>query len=150
MLGELTHEQVEALLRSEVVGRIGCHAGGKTYVVPVTYAYDGTAVIAHSADGTKLRMMRENPSVCFEVDRVENLANWQSVIAWGRFEELQGEEAAAAMHTLVARMLPLMSHEANVPSHGMPHGAHAADTAGHRASLFRIVLDERTGRFEKR
>ena len=35
-------------------------------------------------------MMRENPWVCVEVDHMDNLANWRSVIAWGRFEELGG------------------------------------------------------------
>ena len=40
----------------------------------------------HSGEGLKLQMMRANPSVCFEVDRHENLANWQSVIAQGTFD----------------------------------------------------------------
>ena len=40
MLGTLSSEQIEQVLRSEVIGRIGCHASGKTYVVPITYAYE--------------------------------------------------------------------------------------------------------------
>ena len=69
MLGELTSDQIEHLLHSEVVGRIGCHAAGRTYVVPVNYAYDGEFLYGHAADGMKLQMMRENPELCFEVDR---------------------------------------------------------------------------------
>ena len=48
MLGELDAEQIEELLRAEVLGRIGCHADGRTYVVPVTFAYDGECVYGHS------------------------------------------------------------------------------------------------------
>ena len=32
--------------------------------------------------------MRANPFVCFEVEDIDDLANWHSVIAWGVFEEL--------------------------------------------------------------
>ncbi len=89
MLGTLNSEQIEQILRSEVIGRIGCHANGKTYVVPITYAYDGERVICHTSQGMKIQMMRSNPEVCFEVEQVDNLANWRSVIAWGKYEELQ-------------------------------------------------------------
>jgi nitroimidazol reductase NimA-like FMN-containing flavoprotein (pyridoxamine 5'-phosphate oxidase superfamily) len=83
MLGELNERQIEHVLRSEVIGRIGCIAEGRPYVVPITYVYDGTCVYGHSVDGVKMRAMRSEPSVCFEVEHVDNLANWQSVIAWG-------------------------------------------------------------------
>ena len=36
----------------------------------------------------KLNMMRENPKVCFQVEHLENMVKWQSVICWGEFEEL--------------------------------------------------------------
>jgi nitroimidazol reductase NimA-like FMN-containing flavoprotein (pyridoxamine 5'-phosphate oxidase superfamily) len=75
MLGTLTDAQIDRLLHTESVGRIGCHAGGRPYVVPVTYVYDGSAIYGHTGDGMKVRMMRENPAVCFEVDRMESLAN---------------------------------------------------------------------------
>ena len=39
MLGTLDAARIEALLGEEVVGRIGCHAEGRTYVVPITYVY---------------------------------------------------------------------------------------------------------------
>ena len=79
MLGTLSSAEIEDLLRAEVVARLGCHAEGRTYVVPVTYAYDADAVLVQSADGLKVRMMRQNPLVCVEVDHVDNLANWRSV-----------------------------------------------------------------------
>src|SRR5690349_3689996 len=100
MLGELTEQEIDLVLRNQRVGRIGCHADGVTYVVPVGYAYDGMAVYVLSAEGMKLNMMRANPRVCFEVEQVEHWANWQSVIAWGNFEELTDDDAESAMRLL--------------------------------------------------
>src|SRR5579884_3829250 len=97
MFGELSQEQIDQVLHAGIVGRIGCHAEGKTYVIPISYVYDGESIYAQSLAGLKLQMMRLNPEVCFEVDQIKNASNWQSVIAWGTFEELKGEEGAKAL-----------------------------------------------------
>ncbi len=73
VLGELTSEEIDQVLHSEAIRRIGCFAFGRPYVLPITYAYDGVAVYAHSREGLKLRMMRSHPNVCFEVDRFDGL-----------------------------------------------------------------------------
>src|SRR5579863_8191037 len=104
MVGELSPAEIEAVLRENVIGRVGCHAFGSTYVVPITYAYDDRNVYAHSANGRKLAMMRENPHVCFEVDRMDDYANWRSVIAWGTFSELYGPQRQKALRVLVETM----------------------------------------------
>jgi uncharacterized protein len=143
MLGELNREQTEQVLASEVIGRIGCQGDGKTYVVPITYAYFDGAIYGHSGPGKKLEMMRANPEVCFEVDDLENLSNWRSVIAWGRFEELHGEAASKAMQKLAEHLRPLMTSETS-----QPHGSGAA--ANPQAVVYRINLHSMTGRFEKR
>jgi hypothetical protein len=40
MLGELDGLQIEDLLMSLPVGRVGCHADGITYIVPINYVYE--------------------------------------------------------------------------------------------------------------
>ena len=75
---ELSQEEVEELLGLSAVGRIGCHAEGATYVVPIIYAYeDGSAYVA-SVEGRKTRMMRQNPEVCFEVDERSEGGGWRA------------------------------------------------------------------------
>jgi uncharacterized protein len=101
-MDELTREQIDELLREQLVGRIGCHADGVTYVVPVIYAYDGECIYAHTLVGQKVRMMRANPEVCFEVDEYEN-GSWRSVIAQGSYEELEGEDSTRALALLAER-----------------------------------------------
>ena len=85
--------EIETLLRTALVGRIACCAhgdgeDGRPYVVPLAYGYDGDAVYAHSGPGRKIRLMRAQPLVSFEVDRAEADDRWRSVIAEGLYDEL--------------------------------------------------------------
>jgi uncharacterized protein len=151
MLGTLNTTQIDQVLRSEVVGRIGCQGDGKIYVAPISYVYDGEYIYGHSADGMKLRMMQANPQVCFQVDHIDNLANWVSVIAWGVFEEVADEDAKIAMRLFLDRMEPLQASETALSPHRAPAvGGPAIDMQGDKVVFFRIKLSERTGRFEKR
>jgi nitroimidazol reductase NimA-like FMN-containing flavoprotein (pyridoxamine 5'-phosphate oxidase superfamily) len=150
MLGTLNSEQIEQVLRSEVIGRIGCHANGQTYVVPITYAYDGERVICHSSQGMKIQMMRSNPEVCFEVEQVDNLANWRSVIARGKYEELHGETATKAIALLVERVMPIMASATVHLSHVEEALRQGKDyQLSPQAVIFCIHLSEKTGREEK-
>ena len=88
MFDTLSNEQIIDVVSNNFVGRLGCHADGKTYVVPISYAYNGDYIYARSFEGMKLAMMRKNPNVCFQVDKTESMSDWQSVIIWGTFEEL--------------------------------------------------------------
>jgi uncharacterized protein len=150
MIGELTPEQINAVLLTEVIGRIGCYGGDRTYIVPITYVFDGEAIYGHSAEGLKIRMMRANPNVCFQVDQRENLANWRSVIAWGVYEELHGREAMNALQLLVARLMPLATSETLKLPEGLSLAAAKPLTDAPKTIIYRIRLTERTGRFEKR
>jgi uncharacterized protein len=150
MLGQLDDSEIDSLLQSEVVGRLACHAGGHTYVVPITYAYSGGIIFAHSTEGRKLQMMRENPDVCFEVDRVDDLTHWRSVIAWGRFEELKGVDADHAMAQILTKTLPLAAAQhgdASLTPKTITH-QYRARTEGLPAVAFCIRITERSGRFE--
>ena len=125
---ELDRAQIDELLRDEFVARIGCHAEGELYVVPIIYAYDGAACYVASVEGRKTRMMRASPHVCLEVDHYDR-GSWRSAIAYGRYEELAGKEAEAALDLLAARF-----------------GRKRERQAGPATVCFRVVLDEVSGR----
>ena len=109
MLGQLNDTQIQNILSSQAVGRLACTDGKKPYIVPVTYTYDGKYIYGQTNEGTKLKMLRKNPNVCFEVDMMMDMRNWQSVIVYGKFEELKNEQAKKARDILFGRVFSLMT-----------------------------------------
>jgi hypothetical protein len=150
MLGTLNARQIDQILRSEVVGHLGCSAEGRIYVAPMSYVYDGACIYGHAIEGLKLRMLRTNPQVCFQVERIENLANWVSVIVWGAFEQVAEDAAKDAMQLFLDRMEPLQASETAISPHRAPTDVPAIDLQGNPMVFFRIRITERSGRFEKR
>lgn len=150
MIGEMDQLEIDALLHSEVIGRIGCNDKGRIYLVPVAYVYDGKSIYGHTDEGMKVRLMRADPQVCFEVDHIENLANWQSAIVWGTFEELKSEEADNALLLLRRRLEPLLETESAKASHALEgYVLYRMQSATRHGILYRINITEMTGRFEK-
>jgi nitroimidazol reductase NimA-like FMN-containing flavoprotein (pyridoxamine 5'-phosphate oxidase superfamily) len=90
---ELSSREIDEFLRGQRIARLGCHADGVTYVVPLIYAYEGEAVVAVTTEGRKTAMLRANPRVCVEVDEYDSdgKGSWRSVIAHGTYEELSGD-----------------------------------------------------------
>ncbi len=147
MFEKMNTAEIEQLLQQQLVGRIGCHVDGLTYVVPVSYAYDGNYIYCHALEGMKVNMMRKNPDVCFEVDNTKNLANWQSVIAWGSFEELpRGTDRTKAIKMLRERKLPILSSQTMHLGSQWPFVSADDRIEG---IIFRICLKEKTGRCER-
>jgi hypothetical protein len=140
MIEALARAEIDELLRAQVVGRIGCHVDGLTYVVPVIYAYDGASFYVASIDGQKVRMMRTNPNVCFEVDEYSGAEGWRSVIVQGTYEELAGSEAEHAIELLAERF--------GRTGDGSARRRHAG--AESRTVCFRIAAGEMTGRAVRR
>jgi len=148
MLGELTHDEIEKVLTANVIGRIGCYANQKMFVVPITYVYDGEYVLGHTIEGLKINMLRENPECCFEVDTMDDISTWESVISWGTFEELQGAEADIAQEKLFKRLGPLRPSETSQPKRMGPAPTKRTHTQGRNPVIYRIRLREKTGRYE--
>ena len=137
---ELSRAEIDDFLRGQRIARLGCHAGGVTYIVPLIYAYDENAVVAVTSEGRKTAMLRENPRVCVEVDEydADGRGSWRSVIAHGNYEELSGEAVEPALSLLRERF------------------AHTAGRAAEPRKLgpgvvvLRITLDEVSGRTVER
>lgn len=104
MIVEMSSAAMDALLENEMVAHLGCHAEDTTYVVPIHYAYDEGRIYGHTVVGKKISMMRQNPLVCIEICRIHNLFEWESVIAWGNFRELEEEEAAHALQVFMLKV----------------------------------------------
>lgn len=138
---------MDEVLYRGYIGRIGCHDGNKTYVVPVSYTFDGVRIIAHSKEGMKLKIMRDHPDVCFEVDEMDNMANWKSVICWGRFIEFTEEaERIKIKEFLAQRPLPLIVSSTVKLNDAWPFGS---IRPANDSVYYSIHIDQKTGRFEQ-
>jgi nitroimidazol reductase NimA-like FMN-containing flavoprotein (pyridoxamine 5'-phosphate oxidase superfamily) len=131
VIHHLDPDGIESLLATSIVGRIACNQpGDRPYLVPLAYAYDGESVYAVSGPGRKLDLMRADPRVSFEVDRVEQSDRWQSVVAEGEFEEVTDADE-------IQMVVALLEGATGVP---VVMGAHSV--------VFRIRLTAKSGRYE--
>lgn len=145
MMGELKAEQIEEVLRSGILGRIGFVEGGWPYVEPVTYVYDGDCVFTHSAEGLKLRAMRGNPHVCLEVEQIQSMTNWRTVLVRGNFEQLWNDAAERAMELLATHLARI---ETSASARLMMSEDVRRREGVQRPILYCIRIEDRTGRFE--
>ncbi len=151
MLGSLNKDQIVTVLKQNSTGRIGCTDGTKVYVVPVTYAFDGENIIGHTQPGLKVEMMRSNPHICFEVDEMQSLKEWKSVIAWGNYSEVtDDQEKRSAMRYFIQSILHLEVGETGKFKELPSKSAHPHEAGTHTTIVFKIHLNEMTGRFESK
>ena len=148
MLGQLNDTQIQNILSSQAVGRLACTDGKQPYIVPVTYTYDGKYIYGQTNEGTKLKMLRKNPNVCFEVDMMMDMRNWQSVIVYGKFEELKNEAAKKAREILFGRVFSLMT-SSTIHTHEHEVIEELDDSNRVKYVMYRIKIKNVTGRFEK-
>jgi uncharacterized protein len=148
MLGELNETQIDNLLLRQAVGRIGCTDGRLPYIFPVTYVYDGKDIIGQTKEGMKLDIIRKNPHVCFEVDAMTNMSNWQCVLLGGTFLELEGSASLKARDYLFSHVWPL-STVSLVHAHEHAVTADVGDDNRIKPIMYRISITSRSGRFEK-
>lgn len=149
MTGSLTDRQIDTLLTSQVIARLGSYVDNTPYVVPISYAYEAPYVYSHTREGTKIMMMRHNAQVCLQVDQIDNLANWRSAILWGTFEELTGEEAEEGLLVLKNRLYPLTTSVYTQALLDTDARERSRPGMQKREVIYRIRIERKSGRFEK-
>ena len=149
MLGKLNETEIDNLLLSQSVGRIGYTNGKKPFITPVTYVYDGEKIIGQTKEGMKMDIIRKNSQVCFEVDIMSSMDNWQSVLISGKFRELTGDKAAKAREYLFDHVLTLMTSCA-VHQHQHEITTIVDDNNRIKPIMYQIEIKQKTGRFEKK
>jgi len=147
MLGELNETQIRNVLSSQVLGRLACTDDKQPYIVPVTYAYDGEYIYGQTNEGTKLTVLRKNPNICFEVTMMTDMANWQSVLVFGKFEELKDEDGKKARDILFNRVFSLMT-SSTIHAYGHEETGIIDDSNRVKQVMYRIKTAKMTGRFE--
>ncbi len=98
--------EIEEILLTSTVGRLGTCANGIPYITPMNFTYDKetSKIFLHCAnEGRKLDNIRINPTVCFEVEEVKNVivkqptcassVAYRSVIMFGSIKILSNLDA---------------------------------------------------------
>lgn len=112
--------EIEDILSTAMVGRLGTCANGIPYITPVNFTYDSKAsrIFLHCAnEGRKLENIRVNQNVCFEVEEVTNVlvkqptcassVAYRSVILFGRIKILTDLNAKnEALQQLASKYAP--------------------------------------------
>jgi uncharacterized protein len=139
---ELTGSEINEILDRNFVARLACMDKGEVYIVPITYAWDGEYIYSHSGPGRKIDLMRKHHQVCLEIDEIENLFKWRSVIAQGTFQELAGFDATLGMRLLIRKIANLSAHQR------MSALEVDAEASMKGAIIFRINIQKISGRCE--
>ena len=135
MIEEMSPGEIKEFVLEQKVGRVGCHAEGETYVVPVIFAWHDDCFYVYTTEGKKIEMMRANEQICFEVDEYLAGGRWRSVIVQGSYEELRGEEAGRALEIISERF-----------QSSSPRAGDDDRSAGRVPVAFLIRVKEITGR----
>jgi nitroimidazol reductase NimA-like FMN-containing flavoprotein (pyridoxamine 5'-phosphate oxidase superfamily) len=95
MIRDLTSESCIELLRNTCIGRLAYIAHDVPYVIPVTFYYyqPNNSIISYSLEGHKINSMRKKNTVSLQVDEIEMINQWKSVLVHGEFEEITGINA---------------------------------------------------------
>jgi uncharacterized protein len=107
----LDQAECEALLASQHVGRLAFAFRDRVDIEPVHYVYYGGNIYGRTQYGTKVDVLAHHPWVAFEVDKVEGMFRWRSVVVHGRIEfpdplgvvaeQERYQEGVAAFRTLL-------------------------------------------------
>lgn len=141
---QIRHEEAVAILKKGEFGVFTTTGDqGYPYGVPVSYAYDGDAIYFHSAkEGHKLDAVRANPKCSFTVVGDTELlpgkfsTNYESAIAFGHAEEVEGEEKQRALMALIGK------YSGDFMDKGQKYVGHS----GKDTVVIKIAIDHLTGK----
>ena len=135
----LDGEACERILARNRVGRLAYAHRNQVDIEPLHYVYHKGWIYGRTSEGAKLRATGTDWwPVAFEVDEVEDVFRWRSVVVHGGFYVLDewGPDWEAAEWRHGVELLRTIVPETMAPGDPVPH----------RRAVFRIALQEVTGR----
>jgi uncharacterized protein len=135
----LERAEIEEILARNHVGRIAFARENQIEILPVHYVYADQWLYGRTSPGGKLHEVAENWwPVAFEVDEIEGMFDWRSVVVKGGLYTMSSEGAAwerEAWMTGVGLLRKLI-----------PDALREDDPVPMRTTLFRIAVQDVTGR----
>lgn len=135
---DLTLAECKAMLSRHWTGRLAYTFRDRVDIQPIGYVYAKGAVVFRTAPGSKLEKMAHHPWVAFEIDEVEGVFDWRSVIAHGTVYALSdtGNEEQRRAYSSAVRFLRRL----------IPHTLAKKDPVPFRSVVMKLHIDRITGR----
>jgi len=143
-LPDMTHREMDGLLRDQLICRITFHDEPYPYTLPMEYYYFGDTMYFHfTTTGKKMDLMSRNADVTIEVDwHDEAFTDYKSVILKGRLVPV---ENAIERNTINVAMSSAVRNRAGIKSLlSIPWGKKGVDyLSASNISLKLLKLDVR-------
>jgi uncharacterized protein len=137
---ELSQEEAREVLARNHVGRIAFTFKDRVDVEPVHYVVDGDWLFGRTAPGAKTATLAHHPWVAFEVDEVDGLFAWRSVVVRGAVtfldpsgSDLEASEWSRAVNALRSLIPDTLRSEDPTPFRTMVFGIKLLDLIGRAA-----------------
>jgi nitroimidazol reductase NimA-like FMN-containing flavoprotein (pyridoxamine 5'-phosphate oxidase superfamily) len=134
----LSRDECDDLLQQNRVGRLAFTFHDRVDIEPVHYVYADGWLHGRTSPGTKVATLLHHPWIAFEVDEVQGLFDWQSVVVHGvvYIPDADGSPADKAAYAATLALIREL----------VPQALELGDPTPSRQVLFRIHVDEVTGR----
>lgn len=133
---QLERDECLEILKRNRVGRLAYSHGDRVDIEPIHYVLDGEWLLMRTAQGSKLATLRHNPWVAFEVDEVEALFRWRSVVVHGVVQTMSIDVNGKADFDQAVESLRRL----------IPGTLTEDDPVAFRDVILRVHLSEMTGR----
>jgi nitroimidazol reductase NimA-like FMN-containing flavoprotein (pyridoxamine 5'-phosphate oxidase superfamily) len=148
---DLTTSAIERVLRNNYLGHLAYLWQGKPHVIPITYYFDPTdnTIISYTSEGHKIDAMRANKSVAVQVEQVQSISNWESVMLQGTFEEIRGSSAKQKLHLFTEGVKDIIRRKENREV-GFINEFSSKSSANGIPVVFQIKILEMSGKRRKK
>lgn len=141
VIRDLSREETEDVIKRNKVGRIAFAFHDRVDIEPIHYVYERGWLYGRTSEGEKLATLRHNQWIAFEIDEVNDIFDWRSVVIHGSFWILhpQGSPRAEELWARAAKLSALI----------VPGALTEEDPVAFRHILFRIAVGDARGREAK-
>ena len=144
---ELTRTEIDAILGRNNVGRIAFSFQDRVDIEPINYVYKDSWIYGRTSKGSKIDTIAHHMWVAFEVDEVAGLFEWRSVVVKGAFYVMNAQASGHLDPSDISvQQDPSFAQGVALLRSLLPDTLLSADPAPYRHTVFRIHLDDVTGR----
>lgn len=135
---ELSRDEIEETITRNRVGRLAFSFHDRVDIQPIHYIYERGWLYGRTSEGEKIYTLKHNQWIAFEIDEVNDLFDWRSVVVHGSFWIIhpQGSPHAEELWAKAAKLVAQI----------VPGALTENDPVSFRHTLFRIAVGDAQGR----